>query len=101
MTHQIKDLMGIAKSIIPEVFSKDLYRRHVKTRLVWERVKWPWKRKLSKTMRHGTEKLLLSQKNLCFKCNIAITNFLVSYTCEMRFHDLKGQGTVHIQVFIR
>ena len=37
---------------------------------------------------------LLSHNNPCFQCNIAITNFLVSHTCEIRFHDVKGQSTV-------
>ena len=36
----------------------------------------------------------LSHNNPCFQCNIAITNFLVSNTCEIRFHDVKGQSTV-------
>ena len=31
--------------------------------------------------------LMLSHNNPCFPCNIAITNFLVSRTCEIRFHD--------------
>ena len=30
----------------------------------------------------------LSHNNLCFQCNIAITNFLVSNMCEIRFHDI-------------
>ena len=37
---------------------------------------------------------ILSHNNPCFQCNIAITNFLVSNTCEIRFHDVKGQSTV-------
>ena len=32
--------------------------------------------------------------NPCFSCNIAITNFLVSHTCKIRFHDVIGQNTV-------
>ena len=36
----------------------------------------------------------LSHNNLCFQCNIAITNFLGSHTCQMRFHDVIGQNTV-------
>ena len=30
---------------------------------------------------------VLSDNNTCFSCNIAITNFLVLNTCEIRFHD--------------
>ena len=37
----------------------------------------------------------LSHNNSCFRCNIAITNFLVSHTCDIRFHDVIGQSTVH------
>ena len=37
---------------------------------------------------------LLSHNNPCFQCNIAITNFLVSNTCEIRFHDVIRQSTV-------
>ena len=36
----------------------------------------------------------LSHNNPCFQCNTAITNFLVSNTCEIRFHDVIGQSTV-------
>ena len=39
-------------------------------------------------------KWILSHNNPCFLCNIAITNFLVSHTCEISFHDLIGQSTV-------
>ena len=38
--------------------------------------------------------LCLSHNNPCFPCNIAIMNFLVLYTCEMRFHDVIDR-TVH------
>ena len=38
----------------------------------------------------------LSHNNPCFQCNIAITNFIVSHTCEIRFHDIIGQSTVHV-----
>ena len=30
---------------------------------------------------------ILSHDNPCFLCNIAVTNFLVSNTCEIRFRD--------------
>ena len=30
----------------------------------------------------------------CFQCNTAITNFLISNTCEIRFHDIIGQSAV-------
>ena len=36
----------------------------------------------------------LFHNNPCFQCNKAITNFLVFNTCEIRFHDVIGQGTV-------
>ena len=32
----------------------------------------------------------------CFQCNVAITNFLVLHTCEIRFHDVIDQGTLPI-----
>ena len=38
--------------------------------------------------------LIWSHKNPCFQCNVAITNFLVSHTCEIRFNDFIGQSTV-------
>ena len=38
--------------------------------------------------------LFLSHNDPCFQGNIAITNFLVSNTCEIRFHDVIGQSTV-------
>ena len=38
--------------------------------------------------------MLLSHNKPCFQCNTAITNFLVSNTCEIRFHDVIGQSTV-------
>ena len=39
-------------------------------------------------------KIILSLNIPCFQCNIAITNFLVLYTCEIRFHDVSDQSTV-------
>ena len=36
----------------------------------------------------------LSHNNPSFQCITAITNFLVSDTCEKRFHDVIGQSTV-------
>ena len=39
---------------------------------------------------------LLSHNNPCFRCDIAITNFLVSHTCEIRFHDVIGRSTVYM-----
>ena len=36
----------------------------------------------------------MSHNKASFQCNIAITNFLVSNTCEIRFHDVVGQSTV-------
>ena len=32
--------------------------------------------------------LFLSHNNPCFSCNVAITNVLVSHTCEISFHDV-------------
>ena len=32
--------------------------------------------------------IILSHNNPCFRCNIAITNFLVSHTCYIRFYDI-------------
>ena len=42
-----------------------------------------------------------SLNNPCFQCNIAITNFLVSHTCEKRFHDVIGQSTVHMYSYAK
>ena len=36
-----------------------------------------------------------------FQCNIAITNFLVSNTCEIRFHGVIGQSTVPIYFYAK
>ena len=35
--------------------------------------------------------IILSRNKPVFQCNIAITNFLVSHTCETRFHNAIGQ----------
>ena len=43
----------------------------------------------------------LSHKNSCFQCNIAITNFLVSNMCEIRFNDIIGQSTVPMYSYAR
>ena len=43
----------------------------------------------------------LSHGNPCFQSNIAIINFLVSNTCELRFHDVKGQSTVHMYSYAK
>ena len=43
----------------------------------------------------------LSHKNPCFQSNIAITNFLVSNTREIRFHDVIGQSTVHMYAYTK
>ena len=37
----------------------------------------------------------LSHNNPCFQCNTAITNFLVSHACKIRFHDIID-CTVHM-----
>ena len=45
--------------------------------------------------------LNLSHNNPCFQCNTAITNFLVSHTCEIRFHDVIGQSTGHMYFYAK
>ena len=35
----------------------------------------------------------LSHNNPCFQSNIAITNFLVLHTCQIRFNDVIGRCT--------
>ena len=39
--------------------------------------------------------IILSHNNPCFPCKIAITNFLILYTCEIRFYDIIDR-TVHM-----
>ena len=41
-------------------------------------------------------KKFLSHNNLCFQCDIAITNFLLSHKCKLRFHDIICRSTVHM-----
>ena len=43
----------------------------------------------------------LSHNNSCFQCNMAIKNFLVSHTCEIKFHDVIGQITVHMYSYVK
>ena len=43
----------------------------------------------------------LSHNNPCLQCNIAITNFLVSHTFEIKFHDFIGQSTVHMYPYAK
>ena len=45
--------------------------------------------------------LFLSHNNPCFQCNIAITNFLVSQTCKIRFYDVIGQSTVRMYSYAK
>ena len=45
--------------------------------------------------------LYLSHNNPCFQCKIAITNFLVSNTCEIRFHDVICQSTVSMYSYAK
>ena len=45
--------------------------------------------------------MFLSRNNPCFRCNIAITNFLVSNTCEIRFHDITLFICLHHDVILR
>ena len=42
----------------------------------------------------------LSHNNPCFQCNITIASFLVSHTCEIRFHVI-GQSTVHTYFYAK
>ena len=37
--------------------------------------------------------MVLSHNNPCFQGNTAIRNFVISNTCEIRFHDVIGQIT--------
>ena len=37
---------------------------------------------------HNNSDIILSHNNPCFPCNIAITNFLILYMCEIRFYDV-------------
>ena len=41
-----------------------------------------------------SQEMCLSHNNLCFPCNIVITNFPVSHTFEIRFHEVTDR-TVH------
>ena len=66
----------------------------VKNFVVWERVKGPLNLGLS------SEKFL-SHNNPCFQCNIAITIFFVLHTCEIIFHDIKGQSTVRVYSYTK
>ena len=49
-------------------------------------------------MLHNT---FLSHNNPCFQCNIAITIFLVSHTCEIRFNDVIGRSSVPIYSYAK
>ena len=44
---------------------------------------------------------VLSHNNPCFQCNMAIANFLVSNTCEIRFHDVIDQSTVSMYSYAK
>ena len=43
----------------------------------------------------------LSHNDSCFQCNLAVTNFLVSNTYEIRFHDVTGQITEHMYSYTK
>ena len=45
--------------------------------------------------------LILSDNDPCFQCNIAITNFLVSHMCKIRFNDVIGQSTPHMYSYAK
>ena len=66
------------------LFSKDLYNRYVK---IWAC--------LGKAVPLEMYFYHIITHNACFPCNIAITNFLVSHTCEIIFHDVTDR-TVHM-----
>ena len=44
--------------------------------------------RIIKTALSALVKIFLAHNNPCFKCNIAIRNFLVTYTYEIRFNDV-------------
>ena len=41
-----------------------------------------------KVAKHKSANTALSHKNPCFPCNTAVTNFLISHTHKVRFHDV-------------
>ena len=45
--------------------------------------------------------LFLSHNNVCFQCNVAVTNILVSDTCEIKFHDVRDRITVHMYSYAK
>ena len=52
-------------------------------------------------IQHAHKILLLPHNNLCVQFNIAITNFFVSHTCEIRFNDIIGRRTVHMYSYAK
>ena len=45
--------------------------------------------------------LFLSHNNPCFQSKIAITNFLVSHACKIRFNDVIGLSTVPMYFYAK
>ena len=43
----------------------------------------------------------LSHNKPCFQYNIAITNFLVLHTCEIRLNDVISQSNVHMYSYAK
>ena len=82
--------------LFPKCFQKPPFSGSLKVGIVWERVKlenlflspvsFPPTFYPSLSLEPN---YLSSHNNPCFQCNIAITNFLVSNTCEIRFHDIR------------
>ena len=54
-----------------------------------------------KSPHHLSQDKSLSHSNPSFQCNIAIANFVVSHTCEIRFHDVIDQSTVHMYSYAK
>ena len=65
----------------------------------YARIRVNMRQKIYRSNGRIMENLNLSHNNPCFQCDIAITNFLVSHTCEIRFHDVIGR-TIHVHVYV-
>ena len=94
---------------------KDLDQDQTQNIIVWSWISWIYSAltvglvKACKFELFGVPMVFSSRKKIelrpynhpCFQCNIAITNFLVSNTCEIRFHDVIGQSTVHMYSYAK
>ena len=64
---------------------------------------------MTETFLHADKKIdnkkkstqFLPHSNTCFQCDIAVTNFLGSHTCKIRFHDVIYQGIVHMYSYAK